>query len=160
MKVTIQSKLPRQKTAIFFHEKHAGRNVIYHWLQSKFKHIEMMHSCEEALTFMREKQESVAMMIVDSDCRQCDLLGFIAEAKKTHPEMKILLTSHYAHDSRRLDAYESGVDAFLIKPFHKKEADNLLEHMAEMVGSHTGKPLTVQFSQDVVPDFKMDSPDY
>ena len=86
------------------------------------------------LTKLEQRNENVALFLVDQRMPEMDGVGFLAEAIKAYPQAKRVLLTAYADTQAAIDSInEIGLDYYLMKPWHPPEErlypvlDELLE---------------------------------
>ncbi len=88
----------------------------------------------EYLKKMKQRNETVALFLVDQRMPQMSGTEFLAEAIKTYPQAKRVLLTAYADTQAAIDSINAvGLDYYLMKPWHPPEEklypilDELLE---------------------------------
>ncbi|HMD80408.1 MAG TPA: FAD-dependent oxidoreductase, partial [Anaerolineales bacterium] len=88
----------------------------------------------EYLEKLEQRNETVALFLVDQRMPEMDGVGFLAEAIKAYPQAKRVLLTAYADTQAAIDSInEIGLDYYLMKPWHPPEErlypilDELLE---------------------------------
>ena len=88
----------------------------------------------EYLKKLEQRNETVALFLVDQRMPEMDGVGFLAEAIKAYPQAKRVLLTAYADTQAAIDSInEIGLDYYLMKPWHPPEErlypilDELLE---------------------------------
>ena len=88
----------------------------------------------EYLKKLEQRNERVALFLVDQRMPEMDGVGFLAEAIKSYPQAKRVLLTAYADTQAAIDSInEIGLDYYLMKPWHPPEErlypvlDELLE---------------------------------
>lgn len=94
-------------------------------------------SSRVALDYLRkleQRNDTVALFLVDQRMPEMDGVGFLAEAIKSYPQAKRVLLTAYADTQAAIDSInEIGLDYYLMKPWHPPEErlypvlDELLE---------------------------------
>ena len=94
-------------------------------------------SSQAALDYLKkleQRNETVALFLVDQRMPEMDGVGFLTEAIKTYPQAKRVLLTAYADTQAAIDSInEIGLDYYLMKPWHPPEErlypilDELLE---------------------------------
>ena len=86
------------------------------------------------LNKLEQRNETVALFLVDQRMPEMDGVGFLAEAIKAYPQAKRVLLTAYADTQAAIDSInEVGLDYYLMKPWHPPEErlypvlDELLE---------------------------------
>jgi thioredoxin reductase (NADPH) len=88
----------------------------------------------EYLKKLEQRNETVALFLVDQRMPEMDGVGFLAEAIQAYPQAKRVLLTAYADTQAAIDSInEIGLDYYLMKPWHPPEErlypilDELLE---------------------------------
>ena len=88
----------------------------------------------EYLKKLEQRNETVALFLVDQRMPEMDGVGFLAEAIKAYPQAKRVLLTAYADTQAAINSInEIGLDYYLMKPWHPPEErlypvlDELLE---------------------------------
>jgi two-component system cell cycle sensor histidine kinase/response regulator CckA len=76
---------------------------------------------ETAMDLMREKTNSVDLLITDVVMPRLDGPGLVRQIKETSPEIKVIFISGYAEDAFRKSLDEDVGIHFLAKPFTLKQ---------------------------------------
>ena len=76
----------------------------------------------EYLKKMKQRNETVALFLVDQRMPQMTGVEFLAQAIKTYPQAKRVLLTAYADSQAAIDSInEVGLDYYLMKPWHPPE---------------------------------------
>lgn len=96
--------------------------------------IDSSHAALEYLKKLEQRNETVALFLVDQRMPEMDGVGFLAEAIKMYPQAKRVLLTAYADTQAAINSInEIGLDYYLMKPWHPPEErlypilDELLE---------------------------------
>ncbi len=107
--------------------------LLEHILADKY-HIHKAHNGRQALDLLKEKHETIELVISDIKMPIMDgyslLKNIRADQKCRH--LPVLFLTALAEDFHRIEAFRLGVDSYLIKPFKKEEVlaqvNSLLEN--------------------------------
>jgi thioredoxin reductase (NADPH) len=76
----------------------------------------------EYLKKLEQRNETVALFLVDQRMPEMDGVGFLAEAIQAYPQAKRVLLTAYADTQAAIDSInEIGLDYYLMKPWHPPE---------------------------------------
>ncbi len=87
-----------------------------HLEENGYKVIEAKNG-EEALSIFRQKYSEISGVFMDTAMPVMSGRDAFLAMKEIDPEVKVLLTSGFAHDPAVKDAISQGVNAFLNKPY-------------------------------------------
>src|SRR5262245_60085241 len=88
----------------------------------------------EYLKKLEQRNETVALFLVDQRMPEMDGVGFLAEAIKAYPQAKRVLLTAYADTQAAINSInEIGLDYYLMKPWHPPE-ERLYPVLDELLG--------------------------
>jgi len=86
-------------------------------------------SGDEGITILKEKNNSISLVILDMSMPGKSGLEIYREIKEFMPSMKVLLTSGYREEEKVEQMLEEAKDGFIQKPYTIDELNNRLTAM-------------------------------
>ncbi len=128
--------LSGMSTVLLVEDEDAVRAFAARALRNKGYEVHEAPSGETALEIIKEKGDSLDILVTDVVMPRLDGPGLVREVRKTHPNLKVIFISGYTEDSFRKKLGEEEGIHFLPKPFSLKQ---LAAKVKEVVEEAPGK---------------------
>ena len=97
------------------------------------------HNGEEAYDLMRKVK--VELLLTDINMPVLDGIGLCGKVSRDFPEVKIVLISAYQEFEYARSAIRFGVEEYLLKPFRKRDAEQVLRRIWEKLEKEREKKI-------------------
>lgn len=132
------SQVPKSRaTVLIIDDEPVLRNILSNTInRAGFKAVTAMDGMDGL-----EKLRGARIDIVISDIKmpRMDGLEFLSRSKVEFPEIPVILITAYANEFTGRDAFASGADDFIVKPFKNHDIKYALERMLVRVNQKRAK---------------------
>ncbi len=114
------------KTILVAEDEDSVRSFVVRALTMRGYRVLEADCGEDALKIYQESSETIDAILSDVIMPGLDGPGWVAQARETDPNVKIVFMSGYAEDSYRKDPAQNDTAAFLQKPFSLQELTDMM----------------------------------
>ncbi len=130
--------LSGMSTVLLVEDEDAVRSFAARALRNKGYEVHEAQSGETALEIIKEKGDTLDILVTDVVMPRVDGPTLVREVRKTHPDLKVIFISGYTEDAFRKKLGEEEGIHFLPKPFSLKQlAAKVKEVIEEAPGKNT-----------------------
>ncbi len=146
--------LSGMSTVLLVEDEDAVRAFAARALRNKGYKVLEAPSGESALDIVKEKGDTLDILVTDVVMPKVDGPALVREVRKTHPDLKVIFISGYTEDAFRKKLGEEEGIHFLPKPFSLKQ---LAAKVKEVIAEAPGKGTCAAAAQEPEPDARQEA---
>ena len=120
-------------SVLYVEDEDPTREAVHQLLQERFREVFVARNGVEGLEQFREKNPD--LLVTDIMMPVMDGLKMVRKIRERNKDVPIIVTTAYSETSYMIDAIDSNVDQFVIKPIELKKFFAAMEKCVEIIES-------------------------